>query len=122
VIGASMETPTKPAIETLVSDGIAAYGRGDHLGAHESFEHAWLQSGSPRSLELHALAQLAAAVHKHIASHKPDAARAIMARARTKLGAIEGSAYAIDLERLRREVDAWLDGSGSTPPALVREG
>lgn len=102
----------------LVREGVAAYTRGAHFEAHERFEHAWLASGEPRSRELHALAQVAAALHKHIAQNKPDAARAIMQRARAKLEDVETSAYGLDVARLRTQIDTWLT-TGTRVPELT---
>jgi predicted metal-dependent hydrolase len=106
---------TRGGIDALVREGIAAYARGEHFAAHEHFEHAWLAGGVARSRELHALAQLAAAVYKDMTQEKPEAARAIMRRARAKLDDVETSAYGIDLVRLRELIDRWLTSGGGAP-------
>lgn len=100
-----------------VRAGAAAYARGAFFEAHEHFEEAWKASGTPRSRELHALAQIAAAMHKRVAHGKPEAARAIMARARAKL---EGAAGAyVELGPLRTSIDAWLRGADASAPPIV---
>jgi len=109
-----------PPPDTLVTIGIEAYARGEYFEAHEHFEQAWLAGGTNRSSELHALAQLAAAMHKHFATRKPEAARAILLRARSKLEGLETSAHRLDLESLRSEVDAWLVDPRVTSPGLRR--
>lgn len=99
---------------------VTAYERGEYFRAHEAFEHAWLASGSPRSVELHALAQLAAAVHKRVTSGKPVAASAIMRRARDKFTSLEASALGIDLVRLVAGIDVWLVDMDAPAPAIER--
>lgn len=51
-------------IESLVGSGLDAYAHALYFEAHERFEQAWLASGTPRSVELHALAHLASHPHR----------------------------------------------------------
>jgi hypothetical protein len=102
-----------------VRAGVDAYAGARYFAAHEHFEDAWKTSGVPRSLELHALAQVAAAVHKRTVHGKPEAARAIMQRAQAKIAGLAGAH--VDLDALRAGIDAWLcDETASAPPILLR--
>lgn len=117
-------SPRAP-LDARIPKGVEAHARRDHFTAHEHFEDAWRASGAPRSLELHALAQLEAALHKLTSHRKPEAARAIMQRAREKLGRVETSSHGIDLDGLRSSIDAWLSATkGETfaayPPIELR--
>lgn len=115
-----MDDTGDDAISLRVARGVDAYARGALFDAHERFEEAWLASGAPRSLELHALAQVAAAMHKHVVHAKPEAARAIMTRARAKLARVEASSHGLDLDALRAAIDAWLKDPRDDAPPITR--
>jgi hypothetical protein len=106
-------------IADIVAKGAETYARAAYFEAHEIFEHAWRESGSPRSLELHALTQVAAALHKDTAHRKRDAARAIMLRAGAKLESVRTTCCAIDLVALRQTIDAWLADPERAPPTIA---
>lgn len=105
-----------------VERGLEAYARGAYFDAHEAFERAWRASGEPRSIELHALAQWAAAVHKHRAADKRTAALAIARRANEKLRRVEASRWGVDVRGLERAIAAWVDGALEEIPSIPKLG
>lgn len=114
------EPGRRATLERLVDAAVHAHARRDHRAAHELFEEAWVASGTPRSLELHALAQLEAGLHKRFVEGKDPAARNILARARAKLERVPTSAFGLDLAVLRRDLDAAPPAGDVPPPRLIR--
>lgn len=109
------------AIEALVAEGVSLYRCGLYFEAHERFEEAWVASGPNRSLELHALAQLAAGMHKREAQASPVAARAILGRARAKLERLPSSAFGLALSTLLADLDPVRLATSAAVPRLEPE-
>lgn len=98
--------PTVPAAARAAwfDRGLATYQSGDFFEAHELWEEIWRDTpeGFDRQF-LQGLIQVAAAMHKLIAHHKPKPAARLLGRAIDKLGEAPPGYRGIDTRRLLRE-------------------
>jgi hypothetical protein len=87
--------------------GLAAYQAGEFFEAHELWEELWRDSpvGADRQF-VHGLIQVAAAMYKITAQHKPAPAARLLARALDKLRASPPRYRGLDVARLIREGEA----------------
>lgn len=104
-----------------LSEGFAAWNRGEPRAAHEAFEDAWRQAppGERRTL-LHALAQLGAVGHKVVTGVHAAGARAVLAKARTKLESLPAEVDGVDVRGLLEVADgleAMLRAETGQPPS-----
>lgn len=109
----------RSAVPSL-DEAVRRFEAGEFFEAHEAFEDAWRSSGEPRSIELHALAQLAAAMHKHHAQGMPEPARRIARRAAEKFARVQQSALGLDLEALCVALDVYVRGGSDRVERLAR--
>jgi uncharacterized protein len=106
--------------------GLAAYERGDYFDAHELWEQLWRDepAGPPRVF-LQGLIQLAAAMHKALASGQPGPAARLLGRALDKLRTVPDplgldlAALLAEAERAHSELVRLTAAGGELDRALV---
>jgi predicted metal-dependent hydrolase len=88
---------------TFFDQGLLAYERGDFFDAHELWEQLWRdEPQGPARTFLQGLIQLAAAMHKAVASRAPAPAHRLLGRAIEKLRAVPDP-LGLDLTQLLAE-------------------
>jgi hypothetical protein len=86
--------------------GVETYARGDHYEAHEVWEELWQdENDDDRRLMLQALIQVASAVHKAKHDVAPRGSLRLLERAREKMAGLGDDFMAIDVARLRDEIE-----------------
>lgn len=87
--------------------GIEQFNAGEFFACHETLEELWLQSAGEQRTFLHALIQVAAALHHYQRGNLKGAA-SVYARARHKLEKLPPTMMSVSLSQLIRELEAFF--------------
>lgn len=87
--------------------GIELFNRGRYFECHEALENLWQSAQEPERTFLHALIQVAAALH-HRQRGNQAGARSVYRRARAKFGSLPPLMMQLDVAALLAQTDAVL--------------
>ena len=107
----------------LVREGTELFHAGSYFAAHEAWEEVWRSTmPEPRDL-FQGLVQLAAAFHHLRDRRRPDVARRVLAKVRSRLAAVAPRAAGLDVAAVLDQIAAWeewLATPTGEPPPLPR--
>jgi uncharacterized protein len=89
--------------------GIAYFNAREFFKAHEAWEELWLHAPAAEKPFLQGIIQIAAGFH-HFARGNPRGASSLLAAGIRKISHYPGAHRGIDVARLQREAQAWIDG------------
>jgi hypothetical protein len=97
--------------------GIELFNRGQYFECHEVLEKLWQSAPEPERTFLHALIQVAAALH-HRQRGNHAGARSVYRRAREKLGSLPPQVMQLDVAALLAQTDAVFtsEDTAENPP------
>ncbi len=93
--------------QPALAAGLRCYRSSEFFLAHEHWEDVWRASEGPERLFLQALIQIAVAMH-HFSRGNRDGAASLLSRSLSKLEKFPPFFAAVDVERLRESMRAWL--------------
>ncbi len=112
----SREVINSSKIDSCVARGRARFNLGDHWGAHEALERAWLVVDGPPKVHLQGMIQAAAAFHKLIVEDNAIGAERLLSRALAALEYAPEDAFGLAIDQLRAELKAWRNRLPSMVP------
>ncbi|MDX1383401.1 MAG: DUF309 domain-containing protein [Thermoanaerobaculia bacterium] len=108
----------------LLREGVDLFNRHRFFAAHEAFEEVW-RSTCPEPRDLwQGLIQVAAGMYHYLERGRPDVARRVLAKGRTRLLGRPPREMGLDVAGVVARVEAWeiwlarTEGAAPSPPSI----
>ncbi|MDX2033331.1 MAG: DUF309 domain-containing protein [Blastocatellia bacterium] len=102
------------------SEGIALFNEGRYFECHEVWETIWLRAEGAEREFLHAMIQIAAALH-HRERGNAKGAASVHARAQARLAALPATMMGLDARAFADAVKAHFDGAATRPRIALQD-
>ncbi len=99
------------------AEGIALFNEGRYFECHEAWERLWLRTEGEERAFLHAMIQMAAALH-HLERGNMKGATSIHARAQARLAALPQIMMGLDARAFAEAMRAHFDGAAAGRPQI----
>lgn len=107
-----------PVTASACLEGFRLFNAGKYFDCHEALEPLWLAASGEQRVFLHALIQVAAAMH-HWQHHNEKGARSLYQRAREKLLSLPPWMMGISIRDFTAKMDLFLNISPATVKAAT---
>ena len=108
-------------LRRATAHGVRLFNAGDYHESHDCFEDEWYNygSGTTESAFLHGMVQVAAGAYKHVDFRDDEGMRSLFRTALQYLHGVPADFYGVDVDDVRRTLDAALDDPSALDGWLI---